>query len=243
VALVEAGFVQEVLSLSLAGECEVRGAEAGLPPEQEAIIARGTLALANLSGLTEGRSPPATRTALRTIVKVLDHAARGERLATITWLPPAVLAGLCGMTRTAENKAALMQCGLAPVLARLVEGWTPATGEATLRLTIESLENLTEDAEEVAQALWEAGVERAMRAVARGGGAFPADCTARAWRVAERLMARPLAVKMGQHRRLGRESPLMLLDEALVHVVLNMALAPAPVPDAPACCESSKGAR
>jgi hypothetical protein len=37
------------------------------------------------------------RFVLQTIVKVLDHAAKGVRLATITWLPPAVLFGIRNM--------------------------------------------------------------------------------------------------------------------------------------------------
>jgi hypothetical protein len=112
-ALIEHGFVEDVLQPALeVGEEE-------LTVEQEATIARGTLALANLTGSSPDGCPAANRLVLGTIVKVLDHAVRGERLATITWLPPAVLYGLRNMTRNIANKRTLLECGLTPVLAKV----------------------------------------------------------------------------------------------------------------------------
>jgi hypothetical protein len=87
-ALIAHGFVDDVLDPALVVH------RTPLAVEQEATIARGTLALANLTGSSSERAFSANRVALETIVKVLDHAVRGERLATITWLPPAVLYGL-----------------------------------------------------------------------------------------------------------------------------------------------------
>ena len=44
---------------------------------------------------------------------------------------------------TSERKQVLlMRCGLAPVLAQILEAWEPAAGEATLRLAIETVDNL-----------------------------------------------------------------------------------------------------
>lgn len=85
--------------------------------EQEATMARGTLALANLTGSDVNVHMPENPTILGTIVKVLHHAARGIRLASITWLPPSVLFGLRNMTGEERVCQMLIDNGLAFVLA------------------------------------------------------------------------------------------------------------------------------
>lgn len=218
-ALIAHGFVEDVLLLAL----DV-SEEEELTVEQEATIARGTLALANLTG-TSSDCPPANRVALETIVKVLDHAVRGERLATITWLPPAVLYGLRNMTHNIANKLTLLECGLAPVLAKVLDQWVPATGMATLELSIESVSNLSTENEAV-QVLWDAGVVRVLQHLAEkledhlaldasSSSSSPTPHTdisrnkdmfrlaSEARRLVEVLLQRHVAVCMGQHRRLG----------------------------------------
>ena len=45
---------------------------------------------------------------------------------------------------TFERKQVLLvRCGLAPVLAQILEAWEPAAGEATLRLAIETVDNIS----------------------------------------------------------------------------------------------------
>lgn len=232
-ALIKHGFVEDVLHPAL----DV-GEEVELSVEQEATIARGTLALANLTG-TSSDCPPANRVALETIVKVLDHAVRGERLATITWLPPAVLYGLRNMTHNTANKLTLLECGLAPVLAQVLDQWVPATGMATLELSIESVSNLSTEVEAV-QVLWDAGVVRVLQHLAdKLEEHSPCSPTTpntensrrtdmlrlanEARRLVEVLLQRHVAVCMGQHRRLGGDSPMMMLDDAVVYKILQFA--------------------
>merc|ERR1712216_86922 len=231
-ALIAHGFVEDVLYPAL----EV--ADEPLPVEMEATIARCTLALANLTGSQFEdsifpRGAVAKKVALETIVKVLDHAVRGERLATITWLPPAVLYGLRNMTHHPANKIMLLDSGLAPVLARVLALWGPETGMATLELSIESVTNLaTEDAS--VQILWDAGVVRVLQHLmdklddlpATGDAGTDASRRSLAHEVralVELLLQRHIAVCMGQHRRLGCKSPINLLDDALVCKILQFA--------------------
>ncbi len=205
-ALVAHGFIDEVLNPALDVKSEP------LTVEQEATIARGTLALANLTGAASDSCPSANRVALETIVKVLDHAMRGERLATITWLPPAVLYGLRNMTRNTANKIALLECGLAPVLAQVLKTWVPETGMATLEFAIESVSNVSTEAEAV-QALWDAGVVRVLQHLVDKLQALKETDEKRAEeisvlanqvrRLVELLLERHVALCMGQHRRLG----------------------------------------
>jgi len=205
-ALVAHGFIDDVLHPALDVKNEP------LTVEQEATIARGTLALANLTGAATHSCPSANRVALETIVKVLDHAVRGERLATITWLPPAVLYGLRNMTRNTANKRALLECGLAPVLSKVLDTWAPETGIATLELAIESVGNLSAEVDAV-QALWDAGVVRVLQHLVERLHALSATdlkcsdqiafLTGEAKRLVELLLERHVAMCMGQHRRLG----------------------------------------
>ena len=230
-ALIAHGFVEDVLYPAL----EV--ADEPLPVEMEATIARCTLALANLTGSGEDsifpRGAVAKKVALETIVKVLDHAVRGERLATITWLPPAVLYGLRNMTHHPANKIMLLDSGLAPVLARVLALWGPETGMATLELSIESVTNLATDDASV-QILWDAGVVRVLQHLmdklddlpATGDAGTDASRRSLAQEVralVELLLQRHVAVCMGQHRRLGCKSPINLLDDALVCKILQFA--------------------
>ena len=60
-----------------------------------------------------------------TILK-LTSPARGTNLSTST-----------------QKQVLLVRCGLAPVLAQILEAWEPAAGEATLRLAIETVDNIS----------------------------------------------------------------------------------------------------
>eukprot|EP00286_Rhodomonas_abbreviata_P000483 CAMPEP_0181291150 /NCGR_PEP_ID=MMETSP1101-20121128/1809_1 /TAXON_ID=46948 /ORGANISM="Rhodomonas abbreviata, Strain Caron Lab Isolate" /LENGTH=391 /DNA_ID=CAMNT_0023395513 /DNA_START=191 /DNA_END=1366 /DNA_ORIENTATION=- len=213
-ALLEHGFVEEILYPAL------EAVDENLTVEDEATIARGTLALANLAGTTANCCPTANRFALKTIVKVLDHAVRGERLATITWLPPAVLFGLRNMTLNSENSLALLDCGIAPMLAKLIDGWVLDTGIPTLELSIESISHLSTQ-HTCIQPLWDAGVVRVLKNVSEGRRGESETAILEATRLVEVLMERHCAVCMGQHRRVGAESSLMLLDDAVVFTILQ----------------------
>jgi len=215
-----------------------------LTVEQEATIARGTLALANLTGTSSKLAlPGANRVALETIVKVLDHAVRGERLATITWLPPAVLYGLRNMTHNTANKITLLECGLAPVLTRVLDQWVPETGLPTLELSLESVGNLSTE-QECVQVLWDAGLVRVLQRLtdrlenqtdtntshAPSHAHTDQDYDARvlvlasqARQLVEGLLERHVALCMGQHRRLGGESSIMVLDDEIVYTILQFA--------------------
>ena len=114
--------------------------------EQEATLARGTLALANLSTSTfpSHLRMPENPTTLATIVKVLHHAARGIRLASITWLPPSVLFGIRNMTGDDKICRLLVDSGLVFVLAGIImetSEWDEECGESTLGLSIDVADN------------------------------------------------------------------------------------------------------
>jgi hypothetical protein len=114
--------------------------------EQEATLARGTLALANLSSsnFPSHLRMPENPTILATIVKVLHHAARGIRLASITWLPPSVLFGIRNMTGDDKVCRLLVDSGLAFVLAGIILEtceWDEECGESTLGLSIDVVDN------------------------------------------------------------------------------------------------------
>lgn len=135
------------------------------------------------------------------------------------------------MTRSTANKITLLECGLAPVLAKVLDQWVPATGMATLELSIEAVSNLSTERECV-QALWDAGVVRILQQLAEKLGAVPYDpAQSRAYagiadharQLVEVLLERHVAICMGQHRRLGADSAIMLLDDALVYKILQFA--------------------
>jgi hypothetical protein len=233
VTLVESNFVDEILCPALHAAERPEEDDAGEPTlEQEATLARAALALANLSTTGGSREVLLGRRAAGSVVKVLDFALRGETLATITWLPANVLGGVCSAALQPHNAEVMLECGLAHTLARLLAAWEAEAGLEPLRLGLCALDRLS-----VAQAgfgqLWAAGLVEALHTVAgrarRMEGAEAEEArglAGEAESVASRLQARHLAVCMGQQRRLGRGSSLMLLDESLLHMVLTMAYPP-----------------
>jgi hypothetical protein len=226
-AMVNAGFVDEIL---IPAVCGAGGASSELSLEEEATVARATLALANLSANCGCRCPSVGQRALQTVVKVFDHAVRGETLATITWLPTTVLFGVCNAALGHDNALQLLEAGIAAPLARLLLSWEPAAGPDTLDLGVRAAWRLAA-VEGSFEHLWPAGILPAVLKVAAGpaGG----DTAAAAAAVAAALQARHVAVCMGHDRRLGQASPLMLLDDAVVHMVLFLAYPP-PAAAAPA---------
>jgi hypothetical protein len=130
-----------------------------------------------------------------------------------------VLYGLRNMTRNTANKIALLECGLAPVLSQVLQTWVPETGMATLEFAIESVSNVSTEAEAV-QALWDAGVVRVLQHLVDKLHALPATDEKRAEdiyvlanqvrRLVELLLERHVALCMGQHRRLGSHRCLCL---------------------------------
>ncbi len=232
--MVNAGFVDEILIPAVSG-ADPGGASSELSLEEEATVARATLALANLSANCGCQCPSVGRRALQTVVKVFDHAVRGETLATITWLPTTVLFGVCNAALNQDNALLLLEGGIAAPLARLLLSWEPAAGPDTLELGVRAAERLAA-AEGSFAHLWAAGIlPAALKAAGecRGGDAAAAATAAAAAAVVAALQARHVAVCMGHDRRLGQASPLMLLDDAVVHMVLALAY-PSPPSAAPA---------
>jgi hypothetical protein len=220
--MVQAGFIDEILSPAICSS-EYNGTVASeLSLEQEATVARGTLALANLSCNCGCECPSVGRRALETVVKVLDCAVRGETLATITWLPTTVLFGICNAAVNQENALILLESGIAPPLARLLISWEPAAGNETLELGIRAVERLAA-VEGSFEYLWSAGMLAAVIKVAEGN---LGDISEAARRVVFGMQERHVAVCMGHDRRLGQGSPLMLVDDAVMHMVLSLAYPP-----------------
>ncbi len=222
-AMVNAGFVDEILIPAVSG-ADPGGASSELSLEEEATVARATLALANISANCGCHCPSVGRRALQTVVKVFDHAVRGETLATITWLPTTVLFGVCNAALNHDNALLLLEAGIAPPLARLLVSWEPPAGPDTLELAVRAAGRLAA-VEGAFGHLWAAGILPAVLRVAAaecGDDAVAAAAAA----VAATLQARHVAVCMGHNRRLGQASPLMLLDDAVVHMVLSLAYPP-----------------
>jgi hypothetical protein len=226
-AMVSAGFVDEILIPAVSGADQ--GGELSL--EEEATVARATLALANLSANCGCQCPWVGRRALQTVVKVLDYAVRGETLATITWLPTTVLFGVCNAALNHGNALLLLEAGAAAPLARVLLGWEAAAGCDTLHLGVRAAGRLAA-VEGSFEALWAAGIHTALLKAA-AGECGDAAVAAEAAGVVEALQARHVAVCMGHDRRLGQASPLMLLDDAVLNMVLSLAYPP-PVAAAPA---------
>mmetsp|Transcript_46791 Transcript_46791/g.146711 ORF Transcript_46791/g.146711 Transcript_46791/m.146711 type:complete len:398 (-) Transcript_46791:23-1216(-) len=214
--LLKEGFVEDILLPALRAKCDTSS------NENEATIARGTLALANLTGMNNQVCPQANGFALRTIVKVLEYAIRGERFATITWLPPAVLFGLRNMTTNKKNVALLMKYGLADVIASLGNTWDQKTGTNTLELAMDCISNITL-VNACIQGLWDAGIVRALQNISAGSRGESMVAIRDADRLIDFLLQRHIAVCMGQHRRMGADSLLLLLDDAVLFKILLFA--------------------
>ena len=222
-AMVRAGFIEELLFPAVCGAESCSASTTELSLEQEATVARATLALANLSCNCGSECPSVGCRALETVVKVLDYAVRGETLATITWLPTTVLFGICNAAVNHSNALLLLQAGAAPPLTRLLTSWEPAAGPDMLDLGVRAVERLAA-VEGSFVFLWSAGMLGAVIKIAnlRHFG----DTSAAAMRVVLKLQERHLAVCMGHQRRLGQSSLLMLLDDAVMHMVLSLAYPP-----------------
>jgi len=99
----------------------------GAGDKHEAHVARATMAIANLSGLTnEMFEDDSTRDfALGTCVKILGHALKGESWAGIHFAPYSVMFPLHNLTcRSSEaDKLHLVQSGLAIHLTDLIAQW------------------------------------------------------------------------------------------------------------------------
>eukprot|EP00960_Hanusia_phi_P050120 760006-Hanusia_phi.AAC.5 len=190
--LLREGFVEDILLPALQARCDTSSSES------EATIARGTLALANLTGMNNQVCPQANGFALRTIVKVLEYAIRGERFATITWLPPAVLFGLRNMTTNKKNVVLLIKYGLAGVIAGLGNMWDQKSGTNTLELAMDCITHISQ-VNSCIQSLWDAGIVRALQNISAGsrGESVVAICDAE--RLVNLLLQRHVAVCMGQH--------------------------------------------
>lgn len=218
----QAGFIHEILSPAVCSAEQSGSAIPELSLEQEATIARATLALANLSCNCGCECPSVGRRGLETVVKVLDCAVRGETLATITWLPTTVLFGMCNAAVNQSNALMLLEAGVAPPLARLLASWEPAAGNDSLELGVRCVERLGA-VEDSFGYLWSAGMLSAVLKVAEGNHGGTSEA---ARRVVRALQERHVAVCMGHQRRLGQGSLLMLLDDAVMHMLLSLAYPP-----------------
>ena len=178
------------------------------------------MALLNLTGRCDYEHVH-DRAALASLVQVLESTLQdgcwaGQRFSAFSIL--------YSFGRLALNRGnvrnELIACGLPQLLVRFVSSWASGTeqvDELALALTI--LDQITNDWGSHGR-LWQVGLVGELQELAKR---MEGSCLgARVDALVRRLELAPLAVCMGQHRRLGGESPIGLLDEYVLTLIMSM---------------------
>jgi hypothetical protein len=217
--LLHAGFLEALLPV-------VRSV--GVGDKHEAHVARATMAIANLTeGACEGvfEKEEARRAALNTTVKILSHSIKGENWAGIHFAPYSVIYPICNLAHSSENKEVLMECGLADHLTSLIRDWklVGLQGEETLGLAIKMTEDFCAS-QKAQRCMRDAGMMHALERVVQGKCTEDVAVLLQAARILQKMTEAHRAFYMGQHSRLGANSPLFLLDECVMGQIANLAL-------------------
>mmetsp|Transcript_102477 Transcript_102477/g.165142 ORF Transcript_102477/g.165142 Transcript_102477/m.165142 type:complete len:410 (-) Transcript_102477:63-1292(-) len=188
----------------------------------DAHVARATMAIANLSGLSnemfeddDSRLP-----VLRTTVSILGAALKGESWAGIHFAPYSIMYPMRNVVAASSDrdKSLLCECGLVGHLLFLLSGSSVAyKNEESMAFALDVSESLC-SSREVQTSMRSGGMVQALRALVKRP-----KFHAGAMRVLDALLAGHIAVWMGQHRNLGAGSPLHLLDEFVIGMILDHA--------------------
>mmetsp|Transcript_44781 Transcript_44781/g.112310 ORF Transcript_44781/g.112310 Transcript_44781/m.112310 type:complete len:428 (+) Transcript_44781:62-1345(+) len=199
----------------------------GSDVKHEACHARATMAIANLTGVVPACDgcPGGAMTVLSTIVKILGFALDGKKWAGIFFAPFSVLYPLGNLARASEDNADIIAKAKAvPKLVRVLNEWTDGRLAArSLMIALDIISALT-SLQEHQQELRASGAVKALRLVASRARGEPKDCAELAEVVLEKMLQRHLALSMGQHARLGRDSHISMLDDYVLGVIMEYSL-------------------
>ena len=146
---------------------------AGEGDKHEAHLARATMAIANLSGLTREMFDDDSRRdfALGTCVKILGHALKGESWAGIHFAPYSVIFPLHNLTCRSNDadKLHLVQSGIAVHLTEVIAQWKAAVhhSDKTMLLAIHMSRSLCVSLESM-RTMRDNGILQALHGVTQG---------------------------------------------------------------------------
>jgi len=198
--------------------------EVGDGDKHEARRVRAAMAVANLTGRCEQEHMQDFQ-ALPAMVKVLGYAIEGRSWAGIHLSSYSVLYPLSHLAERLENRSQLIDCGLVELLARSIDRVSGVRSseadDLILPLVLKICEHFAEDWGNH-ERLRQAGFVHVLRELASGVRGEAPACIQSANTLLERLLKAPLAVCMGQHSRVGVNSPFFRLDEYVVAMIIDL---------------------
>ncbi|KAJ1476908.1 hypothetical protein T484DRAFT_1964589 [Baffinella frigidus] len=217
--LVEARVVEEALAPALCAS--------GKGERHEAMRVRAAMAMANLTGniaVVDQESAYLTNVAIATTVKILGFVLDGQSWGGIHWAPYSIVYPLNNLAAEATHREQLVECGLLPLLARLIDDWKPDGHNAneTLLLLVTLTSHFT-GALPWQERMRAGGVVGALERVRGRSRGESIQCSKKAKQLLDVLMQGRLAVCMGLHSRLGGESSLYCLDDNPVGIICGYA--------------------
>lgn len=208
--------------------------EVGSGDKYEARRVRAAMAVANLTGRCEEDEKYFP---MPDMVKVLGYALEGRSWAGIHLSSYSVLYPLSHLAEQLENRQQLIDCGLVDLLALSIDRWVTGivsdADELTLPLVLKICGHFAQEWENHEQ-LRKAGLVGGLRQVSKGVRGEAPAVVAMANALLERLLLAPLVVCMGQHSRVGVESPFFRLDEYVVALIIDLSF------EAGSCRSSNK---
>lgn len=207
--------------------------EKGRGEKYEARVARATMAVANLTGASQ----PVTKhtmcskesnrycSALPNVLKLLDYALDGKKYAGIFFAPYSVMCPLSQLAKNPENRQQLVDAGLIELTVKVLEKWWAHGDNAahTLSRCMQIAERLSK-VSEYQDRLRSAGIVDVLKNIRKGTRGEPHHCLQIANRLIVNLLPNQLAFWMGQHSRLGQNSPIFLVDEYLAEIIMEASL-------------------
>uniref|UniRef100_A0A7S1HIT5 Uncharacterized protein n=1 Tax=Hemiselmis andersenii TaxID=464988 RepID=A0A7S1HIT5_HEMAN len=185
------------------------------------------MAIANLTATVPALDgcPGGSQAVLSTIVKILGFALDGKKWAGIFFAPYSVLYPMGNLARASEENADMLAKAKAiPKVVRVLKEWKDGRLAArSLTLALDIIMALTSMPDHQ-QELRAVGAVKTLRLVASRARGEPRECAELAERVLERLLERHLALSMGQHERLGRDSYMSMVDDYVMGVIMEYAL-------------------
>jgi hypothetical protein len=198
--------------------------EEGAGDKHEARKVRASMVIANLTGRCDAEHVQDYE-ALPAMVMVLGYALDGRSWAGIHLSAYSVLYPLSHLSQEPGNRPHLMDSGIVGLLARSLDRWSAGAranaDELTLPLVLSISEQLCQNWDNHVR-IRQSGLVRGLREVARGFRGEAAECVQMAQMLLQRLLLAPIAVCMGQHSRLGINSPFFRLDEYITALIIDL---------------------
>mmetsp|Transcript_21576 Transcript_21576/g.71468 ORF Transcript_21576/g.71468 Transcript_21576/m.71468 type:complete len:425 (-) Transcript_21576:19-1293(-) len=219
-ALIHARIVEEVLTPILS--------EKGRGEKYEARVARAVLAIANIMGAKGGYEICAPVLAkypnhLEMAVNILGHSLNGLKWGGILFALYSVIIPMSHLSAIKENQARLVELGMIEKLARVLREWQPGHLSDSVMERVLLIILSINDQPEFQHRIRLSGLIAGLQQIQLGLRNEPPQCRALAEQLLSSLLECHVAVCMGQHARLGADSPLMLLDDFVSSLILDMA--------------------